>query len=487
MRVELRDISKHYGPVRANDGVCLTVAAGELHGILGENGAGKTTLMKILAGFTPRTSGEIWVDGMPVACRTPAEAARLGIGMLYQDPLDFPNLTVLDNFQLGLPGRLTLDRKSVAARLAELSESLHFDLQPAVPVKTLTVGERQQLELVRLLALGVDVLILDEPTTGISSSQKEVLFSALRRLAAGGKSVLLVSHKLEDVEALCDRLTVLRLGRVEGSLLRPFSTRRVLEMMFGEPPVIPEDRGGRVAGREVLALDGVSGRGGRAGLSDCSVVIREGEVVGLAGLEGSGQEVFLRLAAGLTPALTGSIHLCGRNMAGCGYHDFRRQGVAFVPAARLEEALIPGLSIAEHLLLQEEHPSLRVRYDRAGQDAASRIEGFRIKGLPQTRVEALSGGNQQRLLLSFLPPEPLLLALENPTRGLDAESVNWVWEFLKAHAGRGTGIVFSSSEVDEIMTMADRVLVFFNGRIIKDVLSSATDIHALGKAIAGAT
>ena len=484
MRVELIDIHKHYGAVKANDGVSLTVAPGELHGILGENGAGKSTLMKILAGFTARTSGSVRVEGKPVDYRTTAEAAGLGVGMLYQDPLDFPQLPVIDNFILGQTGVVCLARNAFKARFRELADSFHFRLNPEAPVSSLTVGERQQVELLRLLALGIRLLILDEPTTGISAAQKEVLYSALRRLAAEGKSVLLVSHKLEDVEALCDRVTVLRLGRVTGEMARPFDTERLLRMMFGTPPHTPP-RSTQPAGSKVLVLEQVSSHGGRSGLMNCSIALRQGEVIGLAGLEGSGQEVFLRVACGLKPPQAGSVHLSGQSMPGHDYHMFHKLGVVFVPSARLEEGLIPELTIAEHVALQGERRAFRVPYQSAAEGAVRRIETFRIKGSPHTPVEELSGGNQQRLLLSFLPPDPRLLLLENPTRGLDLESVNWVWQHLQSYSRKGTCIVFSSPELDEILMVASRVLVFFNGRIIMDVAAAATDVQKLGRAIAG--
>jgi simple sugar transport system ATP-binding protein len=483
MQVELVDIHKHYGAVKANDGVSLTVAPGELHGILGENGAGKSTLMKILAGFTVRTSGSVRVDGKPVDYRTTAEAAGLGVGMLYQDPLDFPRLAVLDNFILGQTVPVALARKAFKRRFLELADSFHFRLNPEAPVRSLTVGERQQLELLRLLALGIRLLILDEPTTGISAAQKDALYAALRRLAEEGRSVLLVSHKLEDVDALCDRVTVLRLGRVTGEMARPFDTEQLLKMMFGAPPH-PPMRCAEPAGDAVLALDGVSSPGGRSGLVDCSVAVRRGEVVGLAGLEGSGQEVFLRVAAGLKLPQAGSVRLSGKSLPQ-DYHAFNQQGVYFVPSARLEEGLIPELTITEHVALQQQRRSFRVPYKAAAEDASRRIESFRIKGGPWTPVEELSGGNQQRLLLSFLPADPTLLLLENPTRGLDLESVNWVWQHLQSYCRKGTGIVFSSPELDEILMVADRVLVFFNGRIVLDVPAAETDAQKLGSAIAG--
>jgi simple sugar transport system ATP-binding protein len=484
MRVELVDIRKHYGSVKANDGISVTFEPGEIHGILGENGAGKSTLMKVLSGFTAMTSGEIVLNGHPAVCRSPAEAARRGIGMLYQDPLDFPQLSVLDNFMLGHTGRLRLHRKLLRPRFLIHSESLDFRLNPHATVKSLTMGERQQLELLRLLALGIEVLILDEPTTGISAEQKETLYAALRRLAADGKSVVLVSHKLEDVEALCDRVTVLRSGRVSGTMRRPFGTPALLAMMFGRPPPVPP-RIAHTPGREVLRLDRVSAPGGRSGLAECTATIHENELVGLAGLEGSGQEAFLRAAAGITPPTGGSVYLCGRDMRGGDYHGFRRSGAVFVPAARLEEALIPGLSIADHLVLQADPPTFRLQHAAAAQRASAKIKDFQIKGRPETSVEELSGGNQQRLLLSFLPLNPRLLLLENPTRGLDVDSVNWVWSYIRGYCQRGAAIVFSSAELDEILMVADRILVFFNGRITKDVKASETDAHDLGRAIAG--
>jgi ABC-type uncharacterized transport system ATPase subunit len=484
MQIELRDIHKYYGPIKANNGINLKFEAGQIHGILGENGAGKSTLMKILAGFSRRTKGAILVDGAEVDYQNPARSAELGIGMLYQDPLDFPLLSVLDNFILGQTDGPGSEKKKFSKNFSALAEALNFSLAPDAALKTLTIGERQQLEIIRLMALGIQVLILDEPTTGISSTQKEVLFDALKKLAVEGKSIILVSHKLEDVEALCDRVTVLRQGEVSGEMDWPFDSRRLLEMMFGAPPVFPP-RCSEAAGGEVLIMQNVLGTGGRAGLKDCHAVIRESEVVGLAGLEGSGQGVFLRIAGGLQQAKRGSIRLLGCDMRGKDHHAFKRKGVSFLPASRLEEGLISGLNITEHFALQEGHGNFVVRWQDAFRLAEQRIERFRIKGHPGSAVEALSGGNQQRLLLSFLPDRPVLLLLENPTRGLDIESVNWVWQHLHAYCGQKTSIVFSSPELDEILMVADRVLVFFNGKIIREVEASKTDVQKLGRAIAG--
>lgn len=486
MWIELRNIHKHYGRIKAVDGITLKIAPGLIHGILGENGAGKSTLMKVMAGFTRKTSGEILVNGQPVSYQDPCRASQQGIGMLYQDPLDFPLLTTLENFILGQTDPVSAQKAAFKKKLTDLSDSLNFNLNPDIQVNRLTVGERQQLELLRLLAMGVQALILDEPTTGISSIQRALLFKALKKLAAEGKTILLVSHKLGDIETLCDKVTVLREGARTGDMDRPFDTDRLMEMMFGRPPAVISRRAEPV-GEDVLAMERVAGEGERTGLKDCSVIIRQSEVVGLAGLEGSGQGVFLRIAGGVNRASGGSILISNREMKSGNYHEFKREGVTFMPGSRLEEGLISGLSPAEHTALLEPERSFVIRHKKAAGAAEASMAAFRIKGATDAPVDSLSGGNQQRLLLSFLPEDPALLLLENPTRGLDMESVLWVWQHLRRYCIKKTAIVFSSTDLDEILMAADRVLVFFNGRIIRDVNSDRTDSTELGRAIAGKT
>ncbi len=484
MRIELHDIHRYYGTSRANFGISLAIEPGTIHGILGENGAGKSTLMKIMAGIIRKSRGTILLNGCAVDYTSPDEAMKLGIGMLYQDPLDFPALTVLENFMLGQTKTIPLHKKPFKSRLKEMSDRFGFSLHPETPLSQLTVGERQQLEMLRLLALGIEVLILDEPTTGISDIQKDILFNALKALTVEGKSVILVSHKLEDVEMLCDYVTVLRQGMVAGNMTRPFSTETLLEMIFGTPPcppVLPS----LVLGEPILVMDAVSSIGGRCGLKNCTTQIREGEIVGLAGLEGSGQEQFLRLAAGIRKPTHGTITLNGLPVSSAHHDAFLSQGVVFMPTARLEEGLIPGLSIVDHMALRFPGKGLRVPWSEAFRKAVERIDRFHIQGRPDSSVETLSGGNQQRVLLSLLPETPRLLLLENPTHGLDVESTHWVWEQLQHHRHHQAGIVFSSTELDEIMVIAQRILVFFDGRLVQDVLTKETDMRKLGSAIAG--
>jgi len=484
VEVRLTDIRKHFGPVKANDGITLTVPAGTIQGILGENGAGKSTLMKILSGYQPADSGHIELDGRVVHMRSPADAIRHGVGMLHQDPLDFPPMRVVDNLLIGAPGRIVPRRREAASAVADLAGSLGLSIDLKAEVGSLTVGERQQLELLRLLWLGARVLILDEPTTGISARQRQELFDTLRRLAAQDKTVLFVSHKLEEVQELCTRVAVLRQGRLVGEALPPFRVDRLVSMMF-EREVTAGERYACAPGKTVLRLAGTGAEHGRIRLEGLDLDLRAGETVGLAGMEGSGQSLLLQACAGLTPATHGRIYLDGADLTGKTYRQFKRRGVAYVPATRLEEGLIPGLSLADHFLLTEKKPGFFINRERGRQIAEERIVQFNIKGTPANTVESLSGGNQQRALLALVKPGSKLMLLEHPTRGLDVESVIYLWSKLKERCGQGEAIVFTSSDLDELLRYSDRILVFFAGRVSGPLDAASTSVDELGQLIGG--
>lgn len=485
MRIDLKDITKIYGKVKANNGITFSIMEGSIHGLLGENGAGKSTLMKILSGYIGKTEGTIIVDGKETDFQRPGDASKAGIGMLYQDPMDFPQLTVLENFILGQEHGFFLSVSKKKKRFSEICSNLGFDLDPGKQVRLLTVGERQQLEMVRLIASGARTIILDEPTTGISNEQKTVLFNALKKLAAQGNSLVIVSHKLEDVEILCDRVTVLKEGRISGEMEAPFNTSGILSMMFEALPAMPPKPEIQVSD-EILSIKNISLQGGRTGLKDCTLAIRAGETVGLAGLEGSGQELFLRAVSGVKRILKGKIILDDLDLSGRKVSFFKDSGISFLPTDRLVESLVPGMTIEEHCALNDQEKSFFIRKDLANKDAQEKIARFRIKGRPDSPVESLSGGNQQRFMLSLLPEKPRILLLENPTRGLDVESANWVWTILTDYSKKtGTTIIFSSPEIDEIMSISSRVLVFFDGRIIMDVNAGDASSEEIGRAIAG--
>jgi simple sugar transport system ATP-binding protein len=485
MNVELKNINKHFGKVHANKNINLTIPSGSIQGILGENGAGKSTLMKVLSGFIHADSGsEILLDGTPVKMNSPANAIKYGIGMLHQDPLDFPPMKILDNFLLGMPSSFFPNRKEATQDFNLLAKEYGFSLDPENYVDSLTVGERQQLEIMRLLFLGVRLFILDEPTTGISTAQKEKLFTTLRKFPEQAMTVIFVSHKLEDVESLCDHVAVLRAGELVGELTPPYQTKKIIEMMFGKEVTLGERQSASV-GEVVLSLHNVSLEDARLKIKNVNVEVREGEVIGLAGMEGSGQNLFMRACAGLVRPVGGKIQLKGQDLSGKTYHVFKKNGVSFLPAARLEEALVSGLTLTDHFVLAEEPRGIFIDRVAGGQLAEERIKSFNIRGTPHTPVESLSGGNQQRAELALLQNPLSLILLEHPTRGLDIESVIYIWGKLKERCKQNASIIFISSDLEEILQYSDRILVFFSGKISQPLEASKTSVEELGQLIGG--
>lgn len=486
MQVELRGITKCFGALRANDTISFTVPSSTIEGILGENGAGKSTLMKILSGFYSPDGGDIFLDGKKVSIDDPADAIHQGIGMLHQDPLDFPPLKIIDDFILGKKGGLFPNRKKAIREFKELSVRFDFAIDPESYVDTLTVGERQQLEILRLLWMGARVLILDEPTTGISLPQKEKLFATLKKLASEGMTILFVSHKLEDVESLCDHAVVLRQGRLVGGMAPPFNTKTLVEMMFGKEielePKTKLTMGATILNAKHIDLDGI-----RIQIKGVDLQVHAGEVIGLAGMEGSGQTLFLSACAGLSQPVGGAFCLDEeeKDMTGKTYHEFRKRGIAYLPASRLEQALIPGLSLTEHFILSEGMRGLFIDHKKSEELTKNRISLFNIKGRPDSTVESLSGGNQQRALLALMRDPLKLILVEHPTRGLDIESTVYIWSKLKERCSRGTAIVFISSDLDEILQYSDRVLVFFAGKVTPPLDANALNVEKLGRLIGG--
>jgi len=484
MSLEIRDIYKHFGPVRANDGISFTVEEGSLHGILGENGAGKSTLMKILSGFYSADSGNVVLDGDILDLSSPADAIAAGIGMLHQDPLVFLPMTVLDNFALGNPGPVRLNRDEARSELERVSSELGFEFDPSRLAGSLTIGERQQLSITRLIFLGAKVLIFDEPTTGISATQRLQLFDTLRNLAEHGLIVLFVSHKLEEVEDLCDSVTVIRQGKVVFEAKMPVAAETLVENMFGKVFVV-QDHEEIPTGAPMLWLADVELDEGTTHIKGLNLQVAAGEVVGLAGLEGSGQRVLLRACAGLLQPSSGLLELDGIDLTKASYRAHLASGVHYLPAGRLEEGLVEGISITEHLVLASEDTSFFVDWKAARKSAEKEIDDYSIKGRPSSSAEELSGGNQQRLLLAMIPDEVKLLLLEHPTRGLDVESAAYVWTRLLARRSQGTAIVSASADLDELLRYSDRIIVFFGGKVFAVRDAAETDGEELGYLIGG--
>jgi simple sugar transport system ATP-binding protein len=549
MHVELRDIHKIFGNVHANDGISLTFEPGKIYGLLGENGAGKSTLMKILSGYQPPTRGMILLNQQPVQFVSPSDALRRGIGMLYQDPLDFLPFRITENYQLAHDDRLVLQLKKTEAELLDIGKRLNFPVEPETYVDTLTLGERQQIELLRLMSLGAEVLILDEPTTGISAEQKDKLFGTMRRLASEeGKTIILVSHKLEEVQELCNTVSVLRRGKWAGALNIPCAHRDLVRLMFGEEPARAE----RVPPHEspaIVKVDRVDVHTHQLTVEKLSLELHEGEVIGLAGLEGSGQQLLLRAVSGLLPAAHGDVLIDGKPLRGKpspvawlprlsilaltagliwtatriiqeqisgidiaggitisllatgivwligtiivawtsqpAYHEFKQRGGAYVPASRLEEGLISGLTLTEHMALAAGSRGWLVDWEAARDEIAKRIQRYNIIGAPGSMVNNLSGGNQQRAMLALLRSPLRVLLLEHPTRGLDVTSANWMWQLFEERRAQETAIMFISSDLDELLERSDRIVVFSGGKVMQIVDTRHTSVDELGHLIGG--
>ena len=489
MDVEVRNIHKTFGKVHANDNISLTVRSGEVQGILGENGAGKSTLMKILSGFISSDSGSILLDGKEVNISSPADSVRLGIGMLHQDPLDFPPLKVIDNLILGSREGMIPNKKKVRQSFLELSQQFNFSISPDAYIDSLSVGERQQLEIIRLLWLGADVLILDEPTTGISAAQKQQLFAMVRKLSAQGKVILFVSHKLEEVESLCTQIAVFRQGKNVGEMRPPYSSDQLVEKMFGK--VLSRSN------RKCCSQDNVNIEvndlmidDARLPINHVNINIKKGEVIGLAGMEGSGQGMLLRALAGIIRPTGGHIWLheedgSKKEYVGKHYFNYKDQGISFLPADRLEEGLIAGLDLKEHFILAEKQNGFFVDSKAALSLTEKRIKDFNIKGTAENMVESLSGGNQQRAELALLRQPLRLLLLDHPTRGLDIESSLYIWSKMKQRCIEGASIIFVSSDLEEVIQYSDRILVFFGGKVSKPLDADKVTVDQLGQLIGG--
>ena len=496
MDIELRNIHKRFGPVLANNAINVKFNHGRIVGILGENGAGKSTLMKILSGFQPADEGAILINDAVIAYTGPTAAIANGIGMLQQDPLDVGAFTVLENFIYGAAAGITLKRAEAEAQLKKLSARFGFELDPHQPIDNLLIAQRQQLEIIRLLALGVETLILDEPTTGISADQKDILFNALRRLARDeGLVVLLVSHKLEDVIDLCDEVVVLRGGLKVGEMDMPASDknltsaviaetkRQLVNLMFGEE-LEAQSRPHYQVGAPVLVAADLAVQDLRLEMQPMTMTVHAGEVVGLAGLDGSGQELFMRACARLGRVNSGRLDYDGRSVLNTSYRQLFRRGCVFGAAGRLEEGLIAGLTLTEHTALVSDD-KLQIDWKSVEKRTASRIERYRVKGRAADTIEQLSGGNQQRVLIGLLPDDPKLLILEQPTRGLDVDSARWIWTQLLERCERGAAILFNSSDLEELVTYSDRIFVFYAGRVHEVPDVNQTTIDELGHMIGG--
>ncbi|HVT15257.1 MAG TPA: ABC transporter ATP-binding protein [Thermoanaerobaculia bacterium] len=516
--LELRNVTKRFGAVLANDRVSLAVAPGTIHAIVGENGAGKSTAMRIAYGFYTPDQGEIVVEGKPVRMASPQDAIRLGIGMVHQHFMLVETMTAAENIVLGAePGSaLAFDLAGAEARIAELSREFSLAIDPAAPVERLSVGQRQRVELLKALYRRARVLILDEPTAVLTPQEVEGLFAILRRMRGQGKTVVIITHKLSEVMAISDRVTVMRDGRVVGNLeTRATSAAELARLIVGRDVLLRVVKAPARPGATVLAVrglrtvgvegvEGVGGVGGGAGgdgarrLDGVSFTVRAGEIVGIAGVEGNGQTELIEALAGLIePAsLAGEIELEGKDLLRArGARGRREMGIAHVPEDRQRRGLVLAFDLAENSILGVHYrPPVTagpgaVWLDRAaiGRRARQIIAEYDVRPPdPSLAARALSGGNQQKLIMGremTLPPRLLLVA--QPTRGVDIGGIEFIHRRLLALRDAGGAVLLVSAELEEVTALADRLLVMHQGRIAGEVDPARASQEEIGLLMTG--
>ena len=491
--LEMRGITKRYPGVVANDHIDLDVRRGEIHALLGENGAGKTTLMNVLYGLARPDAGVILLDGKPVTISGPSDAIAQGISMVHQHFMLVPVLTVAENVILGaetMTKRIFVDRGEASARIAEMASRFGFELDPNEKVSSLSVGLQQRVEILKALYRQAQILVLDEPTAVLTPQETEEIFALLRRLADDGRSIIFISHKLYEVLEIADRVTVIRRGKVIGERKPAETTEEELaELMVGREVQLTVDRGESHAGRPMLELDDMKVSDARHHdvVPGATLQIRAGEIYGIAGVAGNGQDELVEAIVGLRHPSGGTVKLDGRDITGLSPRALNEAGVGYVPADRRRFGLILAFPLYDNLVLTSyyrapfAHGILRndAAIMAAAEERVARYD-IRTPGV-DVATSTLSGGNQQKVVVAREFDRPLkLLVLDQPTRGLDVGSIEFIHKQILAERDSGTAVLLVSAELDEIMEMSDRIAVMYRGRIVAELDGRMADKGEVG-------
>jgi ABC-type uncharacterized transport system ATPase subunit len=490
--LEMRGITKRYPGVVANDHVDLDVRRGEIHALLGENGAGKTTLMNILYGLARPNEGQILLDGQTVEIAGPSDAIGRGISMVHQHFMLVPVLSVAENVVLGaetMANRLFLDTREANKRIAELAARFGFALDPEAKVGTLSVGQQQRVEILKALYRDARILVLDEPTAVLTPQETEEIFALLRKLADDGRSIIFISHKLYEVLAVADRITVIRRGRVIGERKPGETTEAELaELMVGRAVELTVDRGDSHAGAPMLQVEGLRVADDRhEAVPDATFQIRAGEILGIAGVAGNGQDELIEALIGLRRPSAGKVRLGDRDVTGFSPRAMNEAGAGYVPGDRHRFGLILAFPVFDNLILTSYYraPFARglIRQDSAVLESAdAQVAKFDIR-VPSSTVatSTLSGGNQQKVIVAREFDRPLkLLILDQPTRGLDVGSIEFIHRQIIAKRDAGTAVLLVSAELDEVMEISDRIAVMYRGRIVAEMDGRTADKGQVG-------
>ena len=497
LQLELRGITKRFGSLVANDSIDLTVESGEIHALLGENGAGKSTLMNVLYGLLQPDEGQVLLDGKLVVFHNPREALAAGIGMVHQHFMLVPVFTVAENVMLGVERTTVLgllNRRRARKDVLELSGRYGLAVDPDALVEDLPVGIQQRVEIVKALHREANVVILDEPTAVLTPGETNELFRIMRDLQASGKSVIFISHKLKEVQEIADRITVIRRGKVVGSPPPTATDEELASLMVGravELKVHKEEARPREVTLEVEGLR-VENASGRAVVDGVSFEVRSGEIVGIAGVQGNGQTELCEAIMGLLPVAAGSIQVAGKDLTGARTRVVLESGVSYIPEDRQEDGIVERFSLADNLVLdvynREPYASgISLHLDAIRESAAKHMDEYDIRATSiDTTVGTLSGGNQQKVIVAReLGREVRLLVANQPTRGLDVGSIEFVHHRIVAARDQGSAVLICSTDLDEIYALADRIIVMYEGRIA-GIRPPTVSIEEIGLLMAGA-
>jgi ABC-type uncharacterized transport system ATPase subunit len=495
--LEMKGVTKRFPGVLANDRVDFDVRAGEVHALLGENGAGKSTLMKVLYGMYEPEEGEVWLNGEPVSIDSPTDAIELGIGMIHQHFMLVETLTVAENVALGLPssrGPLTdLDR--VSKRIVELGEIYGLEVDPGAFIWQLAVGQRQRVEIIKALYRGAALLILDEPTAVLTPQEVDEFFVTLRQMVQDGHAVIFISHKLHEVLAISNRVTVLRDGkRVESCETAGCTKADLARMMVGREVIMQPDRASVEWGGARLVLKDLHAQSDRQtpALRGVDLEVHSSEILGLAGVSGNGQRELAEVITGLRPATQGQVVLEGEDITGYLPGAVTEQQLAYIPEERMRDGMIQEFTVAENMILRDHDKEpfarngfliLRV----IGEFADKLIRNFQVKTPSHdTKAKSLSGGNIQKVVVAReLSREPRVLVAAQPTRGVDIGATEYIHSLLLTQRQRGIAILLISEDLDEILALSDRIAVIYEGQIMGVVDSEEATPEQLGLLMAG--
>lgn len=492
--LEMKNITKQFPGVLANDDVNLSVEKGSIHALMGENGAGKSTLMNILYGLYSPSSGKILLNGKEISIDNPRDAIDQGIGMVHQHFMLIPALSVIENVVLGKKdNKKIIDLKKDADAFVALGAKYNMKIDPYALIEDLTVGQQQRVEILKAIYRGAEILILDEPTAVLTPQEVTELFKIMNQLKDEGKTIIFISHKLKEVLTICDTITVLRLGRSQPSVPSAGTTREELaEMMVGRKVILNVPKGEYKPGENVLEMNNVFTKKGSGSLDDVSLEVKRGEILGIAGVDGNGQDALIDAITGLTKVTSGTVKIKGKEVTNASARTILEQKVSHIPADRHKRGMVAPMSIRENMILVSyyKEPFSRhgfINWKFVNENSEKIVEQFKVKTPNIDEAGGkLSGGNQQKMVLGReLTRDPDLVIAAHPVRGLDIGATEYVHECLIDERDKGNAVLLVSTELDEVISLSDKIAVMYEGRIMGVLDKEEFDITKIGMMMAG--